>query len=238
MKKIFTLLFFSSQALDLISQTCNALDPTFGSGGLRGSLSNSAGLYSKNVFVQPDNKIIQLGNFTMNGASYISAVRFTSDGSLDNSFGQGGKALNSISQYTYISSGALQSDGKILVAGSISNSGFLLTRFSADGAVDNSFGTLGTSVIANADYGNFASGLAIQGDGKIVEVGGAILNDDCLANISYCPTHFTMFRFKTNGSLDSSFGQNGRVTTSVGPNRAGYASSVVVQPDGKIVVAG
>jgi uncharacterized delta-60 repeat protein len=239
MKKIFTLLFFASQATYAFAQACNALDPTFGSGGIRVGLTSNEWIDPRNVIVQPDNKIIQFGNLSTNG-SHFSILRYNSDGSLDNSFGQGGKVLGFISQSDYAHDGALQSDGKIVIAGSIGNGTFALARYNSDGSVDNSFGTFGTVVAAAADQGTFANALAIQSDGKIVAVGSTIRGDDCMVGTwyTYCPNHFTVFRFKSNGLLDSSFGVNGGVTTSVGPYHFGNASDVVIQTDGKIVVAG
>ena len=236
MRRIFTLLFVTFRVMSIIAQTCNALDPTFASGGIRVGLTSNEWIDPKNIIVQPDNKIIQFGNVSSNG-NHFSILRYNSDGSLDNSFGQSGKVLG-ISQSGYAYRGALQSDGKILLA--IGNGIFALARYNQDGTADNSFGTLGTVVAAASEQGTFASALAIQSDGKIVAVGSTSRNDDCLAGTwySYCPNHFTIFRFKSNGSLDSSFGQNGEVTTPVGPNHFGNASSVVIQPNGKIVVAG
>ncbi|TMI81622.1 MAG: T9SS type A sorting domain-containing protein [Bacteroidetes bacterium] len=239
MKKIFTLVFFTSQAIYVFSQTCNALDPGFASGGIRVGLSSNDWLDPKNLIVQPDNKIIQFGNLYSNG-NHFSMVRYNSDGSFDNSFGQGGKVISSISTNEWAYNGTLQTDGKIVIAGSIGNGTFALARYYQDGTPDNSFGTYGTVVAASADQSTFASALAIQSDGKIVAVGSTTRTDDCINSPSYpyCPNHFSIFRFTSNGNLDNSFGQNGEVTTPVGPNHFGYASSVVIQPNGKIVVAG
>jgi len=241
MKKIFTLLFFASQAIDLISQTCNALDPTFGSGGIRVGIVTDRWLTPRNIMVQPDNKIIQIGSVVISTGNQFSLVRYNGDGSLDNSFGHGGIALSSISENDYAYYGTLQGDGKILVAGTISNGGFAVSRFNQDGTIDNNFGASGTVLTTISAQNNFASAVAIQPDGKIVAVGSTSRTDDCISGswgYLYCPNHFTMFRFKSNGTLDSSFGENGKVTTPVGPYHFGYASSVVIQPDGKIVVAG
>jgi uncharacterized delta-60 repeat protein len=241
MKKIFTLLLFTAQAIHLISQTCNGLDPTFGTGGLRASIVSNNWVNPKNILVQPDNKIIQFGTFFSTGANRISLVRYNSDGTLDNSFGQAGIALSPISEDDYAYYGTLQGDGKIVIAGNIINGGFTLWRFNQNGTTDNSFGAFGSVLTTGSAQGNFATAAAVQTDGKIVAVGSTTRADDCIASnwgYNYCPNHFTMFRLKSNGALDSSFGQNGMVTTNVGPNKVGYASSVLVQPDGKIVVAG
>src|SRR5512143_321263 len=97
MKKVFTLLFFTYPAMHLISQTCNALDPNFGSGGIRVGLTGNDGLSTRNIVVQPDNKVIQFGSIYSNG-NHFSIVRYNSDGSIDNGFGQNGQAFSFISQ--------------------------------------------------------------------------------------------------------------------------------------------
>jgi uncharacterized delta-60 repeat protein len=188
--------------------------------------------------VQPDNKIIQFGNLSSNG-SHFTILRYNSDGNLDNSFGQAGKVLGFISSNDYARYGALQSDGKFVLAGSF-GSPFSLARYNQDGTLDNSFGNVGTAVASSSDQSTWASAVAIQSDGKIVAVGSTSGTDDCIVSTwyTYCPNHFTIFRFKSNGTLDSSFGKNGEVITPVGPYHAGYASSVVIQPNGKIIVAG
>ncbi|HET9824819.1 MAG TPA: hypothetical protein VFP87_05765, partial [Chitinophagaceae bacterium] len=239
MKRILTLLVLTSQAVHVIAQACNALDPNFGSGGVQVGITTSDWLDPRNIVVQPDNKIVQFGSLYSNGA-HFSIVRYNSDGSLDNSFGQNGRVLSSMSQYDVASFGAVQNDGKILVVGTVQYGGVALARYNHDGTPDNNFGSAGAVIIAGHD-GDFARGLAIQSDGKIVVVGSTTRTDDCMTGNwgnQFCPNHFTVFRLKIDGSIDSSFGENGKVITAVGPNHAGYASSVAIQTDGKIVVAG
>ena len=116
----------------------------------------------------------------------------------------------------------LQSDGKIVVAGSTYQA-FVVVRHTADGHLDTSFGTDGMA-ITNLDASAVHSA-AIQSDGKIV-VAGASSND------------FALVRYNTNGSLDTGFDTDGIVTTDIGTNTYDAGHSVAVQSDGKIVVAG
>jgi uncharacterized delta-60 repeat protein len=140
---------------------------------------------------------------------------------------------------------ALQSDGKIVVAGVTQigvDSSFAVARYGANGLIDSTFGGSGRVVtnFVGSDHGgstgDAASGVAVQGDGKIVVVGRAE-TDTGLAR-----TDIALARYNTNGTLDSTFGTGGKVTTAFvagDPQRANDAAfAVVIQPDGKIVTAG
>ena len=106
---------------------------------------------------------------------------------------------------------------------------FALVRYNSDGSLDTSLngsGKVTTAVGAGDCHGE---GMALQGDGKIV-VAGYSFNAG-----GYCC--FTVLRYTADGSLDTSFADSGKVTTSIGDKNA-RAESVTIQGDGKIVVAG
>jgi len=131
----------------------------------------------------------------------------------------------------YGKSVAPQRDGKIVVAGYAevgSKVQFALVRYNADGSLDTSFNGSGklTTAIGTGCHGQ---GVALQGDGKIVVAG-----DSLKASRWSC---FTVLRYTADGSLDTSFGDAGKVTTSIG-GKNDSLESVVIQGDGKIVVAG
>jgi len=145
-------------------------------------------------------------------------------GDLDPTFGTNGIVTNANSA---ADAAALQSDGKIVVAGSIPNSqnfqqGGLL-RYTSNGVLDSSFGTGGKVLIAaGSSEAGTAFAVAIQPDGKILTAAPASV-------------YLTVFRFNTNGTLDNTFGTNGSVLiTAAGilPTSGGIA----VQSDGKIVI--
>lgn len=238
MKRIFTLLAFVFLATNLIAQTCNALDQTFGVSGKQAGLVSNDWVTPMNIIVQPDNKIVQFGGVYQYGPN-LSMIRYNTDGSVDNTFGQSGRVISSTLQSAAF--GALQNDGKFVIAGSINNGGFALSRYDQSGTIDVGFGTVGTVVAGPADQNNFARGVAIQTDAKIVAVGSTAQTNKCLDNRyggQFCPNAFTVFRFKNDGTLDGSFGADGKVVTPVGPDSAGVASSIIVQGDGRIVVSG
>ena len=135
----------------------------------------------------------------------------------------------------------MQTDGKILVTGGIISkliatgnaSGFGVVRFNSDGSIDTTFATRGG---ATTGFGTLtlagAFGLAIQSNGDILAAGEAG-TDGTQLRLS-----FALARYTTAGQLDTTFGSGGRVTTGFGSNGVALISGVVVQIDGKIVVAG
>ena len=142
--------------------------------------------------LQSDSKILCLGctwdNLTQE-TEYL-LLRFNADGSLDNTFGSGGKAFTGKTTFSSATQLLIQSDGKILVSGA-QDQDFLVRRYNVDGSLDKSFGTGGSAQI---DFGNDqAWSLQIDGNGKLIVVGGASGN-------------FAIARFNSDGSLDGSFG--------------------------------
>src|SRR5262249_18169598 len=100
----------------------------------------------------------------------------------------------------------------------------------ADGALDPTFGNQGRVKTDFQRSNDLAYGMALQPDGKIVVAGISFIG------ISAAGGDFSVAQYNPNGTLDSSFGVRGKVTTDFG--LTDQASSVVVQPDGKIIVAG
>ena len=128
---------------------------------------------------------------------------------------------------------AVQTDGKILVAGSNwdgtgggTGVQWALTRLNSNGTIDASFGTSGTTITnfeAASPFGDYPKAIAVQSDGKIV-VAGRNFFDMALA------------RYNTNGSLDTTFGIGGKVTTSFDGSSNTFApddiaNAVAIQAD-------
>jgi uncharacterized delta-60 repeat protein len=216
------------------------LDRGFGTGGRVltdfGSGGNSA--YLNALAIQPDGKIVAAGGAGISTrGSGFAIVRYTLRGRLDAGFGRGGQVLTRFGPARVASDAsalAIQPDGKIVAAGSTSESlasgptHIALVRYTSRGRLDPTFGS-GGRVTSNvgSKLGDVASTLAIQADGKLVVAGTAFLAKDIDLEVA---------RFTIRGKLDPSFGQGGRVLTHV--SYAFEARSVVVQPDGKLVVAG
>jgi uncharacterized delta-60 repeat protein len=191
------------------------------------------GAYS--VVLQSDGKIVAAGYSSDGSNNDFAVVRYTSTGLEDITFGGGDGIVT-----TAIGLGAdvawsvvLQSDGKIVAAG-YSNNGsgtdndFAVVRYNSDGSLDTSFGTGGKAKTAIGLGADVAWSAVLQSDGKIVAAG-----------YSYNGTNndVAVVRYNTDGSLDTTFDADGKQTTAVGAGED-EAYSVVLQSDGKIVVAG
>src|SRR5688572_22757432 len=153
-------------------------------------------------------------------------------GSLDLSFDLDGKQITPVGSYDDHAKGiAIQPDGRIIAAG-FSNNGtnkdFALVRYDINGALDNSFSSDGKTTTSIGTGDDVAYAVAVQPDGKIIAA-GSIYNGTNM--------DFALVRYNTDGSLDNSFDIDGMVVTSIGTgDDIGY--SMVLQPDGKIIVAG
>ena len=244
MKNILTLILLALLGMYCSAQVCNPLDPSFGIGGksIGFTTGPNAQVNSQTIITQPDGKIIQVGNlYNYNGyPSVIIALRYNANGSLDGTFGTNGIAFSSFYQnHSYVSNAVLQTDGKIVVVGNFNNNqgdDLILVRFKNNGSLDSSFGINGQLVTAIGASSDDARSLALQPDGKIV-VAGVSTDTTSLCQIqSYFP-QAVVVRFNSNGSIDSSFGQKGKVFSGTG-NYKDFANNVAAQPDGKILVAG
>jgi uncharacterized delta-60 repeat protein len=213
--------------------TDGTLDTTFATNGFNTtnpSTSTTGYLYS--IAIQSDGKIVAGGYTDISSNQVFCVARYNTDGTLDTTFGTNG--FNTTSPgiaADRINSIAIQSDGKI-VAGGIttvsSNDVFCLTRYNSDGTLDTTFATNGynTTNPPAASSGGINS-IAIQSDGKIVVGGGTDIGGN---------NDFTLARYNTDGSIDTSFGTNGFTTTTPGTND--YIYSIAIQSDGKIVAGG
>ncbi len=210
------------------------LDPTFGVGGVVTTSIGGGTDRASSVGIQSDGKIVAAGR-SWNGSNYdFALVRYDSEGSLDATFGSNGKVTTAIGgSDAFANSVAVQADGKIVVAGWAYNSrdsDFAVARYQSNGSLDTSFdsdGKLTTAIGASYDTAN---SVALQADGKIVVAGTSRSSSDYSDD-------FALARYNSDGSLDATFGSNGKVTTAIGTS-TDVGQSVAVQADGKIVVAG
>jgi uncharacterized delta-60 repeat protein len=193
-------------------------DTTFGEGGIVSAVSGIG------VAIQPlDRKIVV--------ASGTSLTRLYPNGSVDTNFGNGGSSVGLIGVEDLV----LQPDGKIVVGGSLP-AGFAVARYKADGSPDPSFdgdGVASTSL--DPPSFNSVSALAIQADGKIVLAGphGASSGDYSVG----------LLRYNVDGSLDPTFGGDGKVDLDLFLELFGFpwsspilAIDLAIQADGRIVV--
>lgn len=191
--------------------------------------------YPADMVLQPDGKIIVVGTSDIDPKEiyHVSAARLNDNGSLDPNFDGDGKLIVNLSGDRAASAVALQANGKILIAGrkfdnySFDESDFSMIRVNADGALDVTFGGGGFVNTDFSYYDDSAHAIAVQYDGKIVLAGVADTRGT---------TELALARYHSNGSLDTSFSGDGKVSTSV--QDFAEANDIRLQSDGKIVVAG
>ncbi len=227
--------FFLSAAPSPIEAAPGDLDPTFGNGGKVMTGFGSSSSVIRAIAVQSDGKIVAAGysgvfNSPMND---FALARYNTNGTLDATFGTGGKVTTDLGYYELAFAVLIQTDGKIVAVGfssgdSAIGSSFALVRYNPDGSLDTSFGTGGKvrTKINNVDSQAYAA--ALQPDGKIVVAG---LNEDSRSR-------FALARYNLDGTLDTSFGNGGAVTTVFGNSNIQSAYDVVIQADGKIIALG
>jgi uncharacterized delta-60 repeat protein len=178
--------------------------------------------------IQPDGRIVVAGESSSAAqGGRIALARYNVDGSLDQSFGGDGKVLT-VGAADGVGAVALQSDGKIVVVGDAYDgfNNFALTRYEHNGSLDMTFGAQGT---VHVDMDGGARAVAIQGDGKILAAGYSS------NGIAF---DFGLVRVGASGALDTTFGSGGKVITYAGGGLGRGATDMVLQADGKIVVAG
>jgi uncharacterized delta-60 repeat protein len=213
--------------------------------------------YGRSVFVQEDGKILVVGEAQsrsqhLNSVYYdVALVRYNADGSLDNSFSEDGKkTIFLINNHDYGRDVMVQSDGRIVFVGYNVNywgEDFIIERINSDGSDDMSF-TGGYDAVNNsydAIYYSRAQSVVMQSDGKILVAGYTVTEDNGYYNMAhewqsvFNNYNFRLLRLNQNGTYDETFGanMNGVVDADItGIND--YGHDVVVQSDGKIVIAG
>jgi serralysin len=164
-------------------------------------------------------------------AQFGSAPRaVAAGGDLDTTFSADGRVIGPVRLNG--NAAAFQEDGKIIVAGAVSGR-FGVARYDADGSLDATFdgdGTVATPFRTSAGCSDVANAVVVQTDGKIVAVG-----------YSYCTrSKFALARYDSDGTLDASFGGDGKVLTSFGDPRhcSAYAEAAAIQTDGRVLAAG
>jgi uncharacterized delta-60 repeat protein len=216
------------------------LDPSFGEDGI---VSTNFGPHAvaeiDDLALQPDGKIVVAGHLET-GEVYnfdFALARYNPDGSLDASFGDGGAVRTDITSYDSANAVVIQPDGKILAAGWVYDSetylfnDMLLARYHPDGSLDTNFGD-GGLVLSDFGTGSAAGDLALQADGKILVAGYTDIEE-----AGQYLRVFALARYTPEGLLDASFDGDGWVTTSFSAF-GNTASSLALQPDGKILLAG
>lgn len=202
------------------------LDSSFNNIGYQRFLVGSKTiLYS--VAIQTDNRIV-VGGYSLTDQSDFILARFNPDGSIDSTFANGGHVTTRVGTGAAINVIKIQADNKIVVAGCAIQGvpQCVVARYNTNGSLDETFGN-GGIVLTQIDLQSSALDLALQADNKIIIAGYALNGSN---------EHFALVRYNTDGSLDTTFGIEGIVSTEIGISS--HANAVALQADGKIVAAG
>lgn len=213
------------------------LDAAFGNGGrvLTDFADFTSGVGSEDigraVLVQADGKTIAAGVSTLGGPPQGTLARFNPDGSLDTTFGLGGKVSTGL--LTSINDIALTTGGKIVAVGPVANAtvDFGVIQLNTDGSLDETgFGSRGAVVVDIAGFDDTPQAVTIH-EGKIIVAG-----DTGLAGIN---TDFAVIRLLASGNLDTTFDTDGKQTVNFGVGLVSEtAYDVAVDSNGRILLAG
>lgn len=178
---------------------------------------------ANSLAIQPDGKIVVVGSTT--SGTNVAVARLNANGSLDTSFDTDGKlAIDLGGTAESANAVTIQSDGKIVIAGTTGADFAVIRLNGSNGSLDSTFGTGGKKIFDMGGANDSANAVAIQSDGKILAAGTNGSN-------------FAVARLNgLDGSFDNSFDIDGKVSFDMGGTDV--ARGVVIQPDGKIVVAG
>jgi uncharacterized delta-60 repeat protein len=241
-KQVFAVMRYTPQGTPDTNFGPNHNGIAFTPAGVGDSLANW-------VALQSDGKIVAAGwaiAGTKFGNDYeFAAVRFNADGSLDTGFGKSGIAVTNIKAANGNSPGedearavAIQSDGKIVVAG-YSEQGsttytedFAVVRYNTNGSLDSTFGSGGIVVTSNFGGQEVANGLAIQSDGKILLAGQSG------PSATNTLTVMAVTRYTSTGQLDTSFNGTGILTLAPAGSTNAGVYGLLLQSSGAIVLSG
>lgn len=235
--------FILSQLLSFKLHAQAYLDYTYGRAGFAEYSVAPMGPHEVTVRVQPDGKIIQAGSvFGEDSWLAYAVTRLNPNGSIDSSFANSGTLILSIGTgHDALQDIAIQADGKILLAGDAQDINvertFAVVRLNQNGTLDNSFGDHGivrTTVLSAVNADNQALAISLQRDNKIL-VGGTVYD--------FAIGGMALVRYNTDGTLDSTFGIDGKILTRItnsDPRYNGYSSifDIIVQPDDKLIIVG
>ncbi len=213
--------------------TAGQRDLTFNSTGSQiVGFPNARDNYATGLAMQTDGKIVMSGYMIdlLGAGPMITLARLNPNGTLDTTFGTGGRVVSKTAAFVNTAGLALAPNGKMVVAGT-RYTGVLndlgMARFNANGVLDLTFHGDGLRI---DDFGEDeeAHAVAVQKDGKILVI-GRTLNSTASAVM--------LVRYNTDGSLDGTFGTGGKVLSKFGDNYQ-TGNAVALQTDNKIVVAG
>jgi uncharacterized delta-60 repeat protein len=214
-----------------VSAQVGALDPVFNSGYVTINTLPGNDDYVQAIGTYSDGRVVMAGSSYDN---YMTLVRYSALGVLDNTFGTGGvvKLRQGTNAEAVPYAITVLADNKVLVAGSswMSSKDFAVLKLKENGTPDSTFGVNGWATTPALGFEDEARAMVVQPDGKILVAGTA---EVASGTKKY---DFAVARFNGDGSIDGGFGSGGVVTLNINDND--IADGVAVQSDGKILVGG
>jgi uncharacterized delta-60 repeat protein len=214
------------------------LDRTFGGGdGIATGFPTVTSAISAGVVRQSDGKLIVAATAFGEGNVNFALARYTANGTLDTTFGGGdGLVTTDFGGADFVGAVIRQPDGRLVLAGQSGARDLAIARYNADGTLDTTFDGDGlvSTIIRPTAYSEGATALVRQSDGKLLVTGSTDMGLDSEAG-----RDLFLVRYNVDGTLDSSFGDDGIVTDHIGSEGALIApGSIIQQADGKVAVAG
>ncbi len=229
LKQIFLVI---GMLLSISGSAQNGFDPNFGNNGLLKQVIGKSytGCAFTPMSLQKDAQynLYAFGSATINGKDYFIASKWLANGKIDSSYGGNGFLLMDITGIKITTNPIIQADGKLVIAGytrANAKNTLVLNRFLANGQADASFGTNGQGSYTLSYLDDTPVDMAMQADGKFLVISNNLIDQSI----------FTL-RILSNGNLDSSFNLTGKINSSFASSQS--AKKILVQPDGKIIVAG
>ena len=192
------------------------LDTTFGTDGVvLTPLAGYSAANFKSLNIQSDGSILAAGTATATGSNLPTffVARYLADGTLDTSYGADGLQFVDVNPAAATSSSltnaVLQSDGKLLLVGydrvnSTANENWAIARLNVDGSLDTSFSTDGVTLLDFNGFADYARDVVVQADGKILVMGEGFVSGN--------GHDLAVARFNSNGTLDTTFDGDGKLT--------------------------
>jgi uncharacterized delta-60 repeat protein len=206
------------------------VDSTFGSGGMTLTTIGSGTNAASAVTIDALGRIVVAGRTSTGSATDIAIARYSTDGTLDHSFGQNGIITQDLGGITETARSVVTlPDGSIVVASSTWG-GVALTRYAQDGTIDPTFGSAGISLLSLPGMHTDVEKLIALHDGKFLLTG--------YANTTVGTSgQAVIAKFLSDGTPDPSFGAGGVVLAALGPDFS-FGYDVIVDDQGRILVAG
>ena len=222
--------FYSGGNFSVVRLNTNGtLDTTFGTSGVA-TVTFPYTDYFTNLYLQNDGKILVCGRNvpdTTGNYSDFSLARFNNDGTLDFDFSNDGKLTTNFGNSDESTSIGVDTSGNIYLAGK-GGTNVCIAKYFSDGSLDTSYATGGKVNLYVNNHSTELNDMKLLSDGSILFTG------------LYYDTQYQMIvgKLNPNGALDTTFGTNGITVTDVDSNSEDTAYSLVVQPDGKIIISG